>query len=220
MKKYLVAGVAALSVLAAGAAAAADLPARKGPVAAPAYVPPAFTWTGFYVGANAGYGFGKFTSDGRFYDDPKGFVGGGQLGYNHQIGQFVLGLETDIQYADLKSNGRAAFVPAGSTAKLDYFGTVRGRVGVAFDRVLPYVTGGFAYGNGKLSVPALGLSGSNTQYGYAVGAGVEYAVTNNLTLRGEYLYVSLDKERYFAPPATNRVGTDFSVVRAAVNYKF
>lgn len=220
MKNYLLAGVAALSLFAAGAAVAADLPARRGPVASPVYVPPAFTWTGFYAGVNAGYGFGKFNDGGRAFDDPKGFVGGGQIGYNYQFGQFVVGLETDIQYADLKGDGLAGLAPLSSTAKLDYFGTVRGRVGVAFDRLLPYVTGGFAYGNTKISYPAVGLSSSNTQYGYAVGAGLEYALTNNFTLRGEYLYVNLGKESFLAATAPSRVGTEFSVVRASANYKF
>lgn len=216
MKKYLLASVAALGIIAAGAASAADLPSRKGPVAAPVYIPPVFTWTGFYVGANAGYGWGNvntntFTSVG----DLDGFVGGGQIGYNYQMGQFVLGLEADIQGADLSSGDNVI----GSRIKTDYFGTVRARVGVAFDRFMPYVTGGWAYGNVKTSIPAFGISSDNSHTnGWALGGGIEYAITNNLIAGVEYLYVDLGEKRVTG--LVDKVGTDFSVVRARLSYKF
>ncbi len=227
MKNYLLSGVAALGLVAAGAASAADLPSRKGPVAAPIYAP-VFTWTGFYVGANAGYGFGQVDSTnlgviGR-YDDPDGFVGGAQLGYNLQFGQFVVGLETDFQGADLKS--RTAPVAAGVSAsnELNYFGTVRGRVGFAIDRFLPYVTGGFAYGQvkNKITTPVGAFSNDNTQYGWTLGGGLEYAFTNNWTAKIEYLYVDLEKESLNIPGGVfnSNVETKFSVVRAGLNYKF
>ena len=134
MKKYLLASVAALGLVAAGAASAADLPSRKGPIAAPVYMPPAFTWTGFYVGANAGYGWGNVNTNGfGQVSDLDGFVGGGQIGYNYQMGQFVVGLEADLQAADLSSGDNLGLL----NVKTDYFGTVRARVGVAFDRFLP-----------------------------------------------------------------------------------
>ena len=114
MKKLLLATVAVFGF--AGAAAAADLPSRYAPPPMVAAVP-LFTWTGFYVGVNAGYGWN--TNDNNTFIDPVlgvvsgggsdgGFVGGGQIGYNYQFGQFVIGLETDIQYADL-GNGRSTF---------------------------------------------------------------------------------------------------------------
>lgn len=105
----------------------------------PLYLPPAFTWTGFHVGANAGYGFGQATTNIGCSADMDGFAGGGQIGYNYQMGQFVLGLEARLQAADLSVSG-----PGGSI-KTDYFATVRGRAGVAFDRFMPYITGGWAY---------------------------------------------------------------------------
>jgi outer membrane immunogenic protein len=227
MKKYLLSSVAAIGLVAAGAASAADLPSRKGPVVAPVYAP-IFTWTGFYVGVNAGYGFGQVdsTSLGVIgqYDDPDGFVGGGQIGYNYQIGQFVLGLEADFQGADLKS--RSAIIASGVRAsnELNYFGTVRGRVGYAFDRFLPYVTGGFAYGNvkNKITTPVAAFSNDNTQYGWTIGGGLEYAFTNNWTAKIEYLYTELEKESFNVPGGTfnQDVQTKFSVVRAGLNYKF
>ncbi|WP_336813737.1 outer membrane protein [Bosea sp. MMO-172] len=225
MKKYLLASVAALGLVAAGAASAADLPSRKGPVAAPVYVP-AFTWTGFYVGANAGYAWGNVnTSNGWGWGgrtttvgDLDGFVGGGQVGYNYQMGQFVLGLEADLQGADLNT-GRNIY---GDRVKTEYFGTVRARVGVAFDRFLPYVTAGWAYGNVKTSFSDIAgniySSDNSHTAGYAIGAGIEYAVTNNIVAGVEYLYVDLGDKRVLG--SNVKLGTDFSVVRARLSYKF
>ncbi|WP_439497706.1 outer membrane protein [Bosea sp. (in: a-proteobacteria)] len=228
MKKYLLSSVAAIGLVAAGAAAAADLPSRKGPVAAPVYYPPVFTWTGFYVGVNAGYGFGQIDSTNLGiiggYDDPDGFIGGGQIGYNYQIGQWVVGLEADFQGADLKASATDPVLGVRASNEMQWFGTVRGRVGYAFDRFLPYVTGGFAYGSvkNKISTPFGSASNDNTQYGWTLGGGLEYAFTNNLTAKIEYLYVDLDKESFNVPGGTfnANVETKFSVVRAGLNYKF
>lgn len=237
MKKYLLTSVAALGLVVAGAASAADLPSRKGPVAAPIYLPPVFTWTGFYVGANAGYAWGQIDSTtisavtglggvtglGAF-SDPDGFTGGGQIGYNYQIGQWVLGAEADFQGADLKSSAADFANNITASSEINWFGTVRARVGYSFDRFLPYVTGGFAYGSvkNKINTGAIAFSDDNTQYGWTVGAGLEYAFTNNLTAKLEYLYVDLDKESFNVPGGTftSNIETKFSVVRAGLNYKF
>lgn len=215
MKKFLLSSVALLGLVAAGAASAADLPSRKGPVAAPVYVP-AFTWTGFYVGANAGYGWGNVNANGfANVGDLDGFIGGGQVGYNYQIGQFVVGAEADFQGADLSSGNNLGLIGV----KTEYFGTVRARVGVAFDRFLPYITGGWAYGNVKTSIPAIGFSSDRTHTGgWALGGGVEYAFTNNIVGGVEYLYVDLGEKNILG--AGTKVGTDFSVVRARLSYKF
>ncbi|WP_262331707.1 outer membrane protein [Bosea sp. BH3] len=219
MKKYLLASVAALGIVAAGAAAAADLPSRKGPVVAPVYVP-AFTWTGFYVGGNAGYGWGNVNAGNVFngrtvsIGDMDGFVGGGQVGYNYQMGQFVLGLEADIQGADL-STGTNAF---GDSVSTDFYGTVRARVGVAFDRFMPYVTGGWAYGNVKTTIGGLGSTDKSHTGGYAIGAGLEYAFTNNIIGGVEYMYVDLGEKSVLNTGV--KIGNDFSVVRARLSYKF
>ncbi|CAM5218242.1 hypothetical protein ARD30_09685 [Bosea thiooxidans] len=216
MKKYLLASVAALGIVAAGAASAADLPSRKGPIAAPVYMPPAFTWTGFYIGANAGYGWGNVNANGwANVGDLDGFVGGGQIGYNYQIGQFVLGLEADLQAADLSSGDNLGLIGV----KTDYFGTVRARLGFAVDRFMPYITGGWAYGNVKTSIPSVAFSSDRSHTGgYAVGAGLEYAFTNNIIAGVEYLYVDLGEKNILG--ANTKVGTDFSVVRARLSYKF
>jgi outer membrane immunogenic protein len=184
---------------------------------APVYAP-VFTWTGFYVGANAGYGWGNVNANGLAnVGDLDGFVGGGQVGYNYQMGQFVLGLEADLQGADLSSGDNLGLV----NVKTEYFGTVRARVGVAFDRFMPYITGGWAYGNVKSSIPAIGFSSDRSHTGgFAVGGGLEYAVTNNIIAGVEYLYVDLGEKSIVTAVGSDKVGTDFSVVRARLSYKF
>lgn len=218
----------------AGASYASDLPHRPVPVPQP----PAFSWTGFYLGVNAGMGW---TNSGNInITDPivgnvnmntaskTGFVGGGQVGYNWQHERWVFGLETDIQYSDLKSGvSWAAYEWFGyQTSNSQYFGTVRARVGYAFDRTLIYMTGGLAYGglNGNW------WHGSTSNQGWTLGGGIEYAFTDNWTGRIEGLYVDLDTGNHTASHTRNGVlgtytvsgtsGDGGGIVRAAVNYKF
>ncbi|WP_418294817.1 outer membrane protein [Microvirga ossetica] len=202
------------------AAHAADLPSRFAPPPVAAAVP-VFTWTGFYVGVNAGYGWNTNDDDvvinGTAFevDDEGGFVGGAQIGYNYQIGSFVVGLETDIQYADI---GGDTTLPGLDSHDDDdnWFGTVRGRAGYAFDRALIYATGGLAYG--KISN---GFSNSDdTNVGWTLGAGVEYAFTNNLTAKVEGLYVNLEQDDDDVPNISGKDETEFGVIRAGLNYKF
>jgi outer membrane immunogenic protein len=226
----LLAGTAAL-LIAANAAQAADLPSRYSP--APAYEAiPAFTWTGFYAGANVGYGWNVGTS--RYYDPAfslsggrkGGFVGGAQAGYNYQLGMFVFGAETDLQYAAVGNKGGSYGGLYFRDNSDGYFGTVRARLGVAFDRALVYGTGGFAYGDiggNRVIDPLLGYhKGNSTNGGWTLGAGAEYGVSNNLTAKIEGLYVNLDTKdnyvlgRYFE----SRRDTEFGVIRAGLNYKF
>ena len=228
MKKLFLAGVA-LATLSAGAASAADLPRRSAPVAPAPVVAaiPVFTWTGLYAGVNGGYGFGQGsrtlvdTVTGATVavgGDDEGFVGGGQVGFNYQIGAFVLGVETDLQYADL--GGRDQFTVGGTTFRTrgsdDYFGTLRGRVGLAFDRFMVYGTGGLAYGD----VGTFGTEGA----GWTAGGGIEYAFTNNITAKVEGLYVNLDRgNTAYAVGASSfrpRGDEEFGVVRAGLNFKF
>ncbi|SDA50203.1 outer membrane protein [Mesorhizobium qingshengii] len=185
-----------------------------------------YSWTGFYVGANAGGAFGKI--DGDFIGIPgsadiRNFTGGALVGANYQYGQWVLGVEGDINYLGFKKE----FSPGlgggelGAEARLDAFGTIRGRVGYAFDRWLPYVTAGVAMGDVKIDEHVFSAAESKFQTGYAVGGGIEYAFNSNWTARAEYLYVDLGKKDFgFAPGTPYDVKTNFSIVRAAVAYKF
>jgi outer membrane immunogenic protein len=215
MKKFgIVAGLSA--VLMASGALAADLGYKKQSPAAFTRAP-VFSWTGAYVGLNLGYGFGKVTGrSGPAFKDPAGIIGGGQIGYNYQINQFVLGAEADLSATGIHA-GNSAVGVAGAKVSTPYLGTVRARAGVAIDRFLPYITGGFAYGGTHYKVPGVGAA-TTTNYGYALGAGLEYAFTNNVTARVEGLYVDLADKR--ALGGAVKGGTETGIVRAGVNYKF
>ncbi len=225
----LLAATAALAI-AASTAHAADLPGRYSP--APAYnALPVFTWTGFYAGLNAGYGWN--VGDSRYYDPAfrngkrsGGFIGGAQAGYNYQFGMFVGGLETDLQYAAVGNKGASygtTYYPGDSDG---FFGTIRARGGVAFDRALVYGTGGFAYGDiggNRGYDPLLGYhSGDEVNWGWTLGGGVEYAITDNFTAKVEGLYVDLDTKDNYTLGGRVNVDRDaeFGVLRAGVNYKF
>ncbi len=234
MRGFLLAGVFALA--AGGQALAADLPEAEPPPPPPRapatytpVAPPAFyNWSGFYLGVNGGYGFGTsdwtggVTSSGSFTAD--GFLAGGTLGANYQIGAFVVGLEVDGDYSTVAGNLPTSFCPNGScSTKTEWLGTARGRVGYAFDRILLYVTGGGAYGN--IEAIANGVSNNNTEFGWTAGAGIEAALAYNLTVKVEYLYVDLGNGSCTTacgspPSATQSVSLTESLVRAGLNYKF
>jgi outer membrane immunogenic protein len=232
MKRIFI-GIAAIASLLTTSAFAADLAAR--PVKAPVYVEPVYNWTGFYIGGNVGYSWGRsrdtssltntagtvlFTSIDR--TDLDGVVGGGQIGYNWQVQNWLWGLEADIQGTDEKGSRDficpigvcrpatilpgnliavilvpGVAVPAALDQKLEWFGTVRGRAGVVVSpKVLLYATGGLAYGEVKTSetIGALtGFSRSDTRVGYTVGAGIEGVIGGNWTAKLEYLYVDLGR---------------------------
>jgi len=232
MKRILIAG--ALALAAAGQALAADLPqpAAPPPPRAPAvYVPttaPVYNWGGIYIGINGGYGFG--TSDwtvagvgstGSFNTD--GGLVGGTIGANFQASQFVFGIEADVDWTDIR--GSTTAFPCLSTCQTsnDWLGTVRGRVGYAFDRVLIFGTGGGAFGDVKATVTGAG-SNDNSEFGWTAGGGVEFAVTENLTARVEYLFVDLSNGSCTtacgSPATAVAVKFDASLVRAGLNYKF
>lgn len=215
MNKFSIAAGAGLALI-ASAAVAADLPRRTAPVAPAFTAAPVFTWTGFYAGVNAGYGFGKPKGAGSgIWDNTDGFVGGGQIGYNQQFNQFVLGIETDLQGTGMSGKQSGTGV-AGDKSRIPYFGTVRARAGYAIDRFMPYVTGGFAYGGSHVVNAAVGKS-DNVNYGWTIGGGVEYAFTNNITAKVEGLYVDLADKGVVGG---RKYGNEFGVVRAGLNYKF
>ena len=193
MMKKLIAGCFALGVLfAAPCAAAADLslaPLYKAP---PAEVTQAYNWTGFYLGANGGGGWGRsWWSATSTPVDMSGAQVGGTAGYNWQFGSAVLGLEGDMDWSNLRGTGTTG-CPAGCTTNDNWLSTVRGRVGYAFGGVLPYVTGGLAVGDINASMP--GFPGaSTTNAGWTVGGGLEVALPGNWSAKAEYLHVDLGK---------------------------
>jgi len=202
MRKVL--GLVGATLLFAGPALAADL-GRPPPLKA-APLAPVFTWTGFYLGVHGGYGWS--TSDGL---DLKGGFGGGQVGYNYQINNFVLGIEGDIAWADISETDTFGLISA--TLKIDTLASLRGRLGVAFGNTLLYGTGGGGWGNFKasVSVPGFAISGSQWESGWTAGAGVEYAFAPNWSAKVEYLHYGFDID-------STTVGVD--TIKAGINYRF
>lgn len=211
MKKFVLAGLAIVSgawiMLAAGAASAADL--NRGYYKGPAYAPPPpYSWVGPYIGANLGFQWGEITNNPT---EPAGIAGGLQAGYNWQMGQFVFGGEADIQ----ASAADDTFAPWQFSNP--WFGTLRARGGLAFNNVLLYVTGGFAYG--KVEGEFAGLSESRMLYGYTLGAGMEVGFTPNWSARVEYLWLDY-ADRNFATVTGTENGLETSLLRFGVNYRF
>jgi outer membrane immunogenic protein len=216
MKKLLLASVGVLA-LGVAAASAADMP-RRMPVKAPAIeMPPAWSWTGPYVGINGGYGWGSSEFSAPFATGSfgaNGAVVGGTLGYNWESGPFVYGLEGDIDWSDM--GGSASCGGTTCTVKNDWLGTVRGRLGYSFGRFMPYVTGGLAVGNIKTDIAGVG-SGNDTKAGWTAGGGAEFHITGPWTAKVEYLHVDLGSGGSVAGS-----DADFSadIVRGGINYKF
>ena len=217
MKKFLLAG-ASLLALGVAQASAADLPARM-PAKAPAYVAPmTYNWTGFYLGLNGGYGFGRSEFNGTLPSgsfDTSGGLFGATVGYNWQTGPVVLGLEGDIDWSGIKGSGSCGGFSC--DVRNDYLATIRGRLGYAMDRWMPYVTGGAAIGNVKTSVAGFGDT-NNTRGGWTVGGGIEASIAGPWTAKVEYLYVDLGD----ADTAVAGTSASFktNIVRAGLNYKF
>lgn len=200
IKTLLLAGT--VSILTVAGAQAADV--------LPEPVPEAYDWSGFYIGIAGGYAWGEFEADSGpsthplddfndEIDDAKGWLLGGTLGYNFQSENIVFGVEADAFWSDLDED----IVTADPEfhLDLDWLATVRARVGFAFDRFLPYVTGGLAIGGIELEsfdnvAPPAGDDDSNTHLGWTVGAGAEFAVTDNISIKGEYNFVDLGSEDY------------------------
>jgi opacity protein-like surface antigen len=241
MKKLM--AITALALSLGSPALAADMALK-----APPLPPAVYDWTGPYIGATAGYVFGHsqhcdtsaFCTAGF---DVDGFAGGGTLGYNWEVNNWwVVGLETDFSGASAR--GTTVTVPIvfgcglGCFTNLDWFGTVRGRIGPTFTAspsfpfvsVFPYVTGGFAYGElhaGLNPGPPLPFDAvTATQTGWTVGAGVESALPwRNWSVKVEYLFFHLGNEFYDVQQicgllSCTAVHNDFSLVRFGLNYRF
>lgn len=232
--------VLAAAALALGAPAfAADLgPAPAEPAASAAY-----SWSGPYVGLHLGYGWGDVDVavlsgglpaplvSGDY--DIDGFLGGIQLGYNIQFDSFVLGLETDLSWSgmDGEFDLLAGTAHPAHASSVDWFGTVRLRAGLAVDEALFYVTGGLAYG-GVDHVFARTVTGipfaesSDAEFGWTLGAGLEYAFSPNWTLKAEYLYVDLGGQNLSGifdpnfPIFDVDYETRFHTARVGLNYRF
>ncbi|HMJ45429.1 MAG TPA: outer membrane protein [Pseudolabrys sp.] len=219
MKRLVLAGIGALALVSTlGTANAADLPRREAmPTKAPIYAP-IYNWTGAYVGINGGGGWGRSDTSAPFASgsfNTSGAVVGGTLGYNYQVGQTVFGLEGDVDWSNVRGSSTCGAGFSCET-KNSWLATARGRIGYAFDRVMPYVTGGLAVGDIKSSVAGIGSS-TQTKAGWTLGGGVEAAIAGPWTAKVEYLYADLGR-------GSSMLGSDTkfntSLVRAGVNYRF
>jgi outer membrane immunogenic protein len=217
-------------------ASAADLPIKS----APRTFAPAYSWSGFYVGVNAGYGLASTVIDDQDCNiscssqtlSKGGFTVGGTGGYNWQMGATVLGIEGDWNWIDSKKSFVSVNWPSLHSAEIKSFGTVRARAGLAVDRTLIYVTGGAAFLDEKVSAicpgcSATGFTSDKTQVGIVGGAGVEFAVTDKVTAKLEYLYAAVPSENRI--PDAKRPSPDYNVygytsnlqvVRAGLNFHF
>jgi outer membrane immunogenic protein len=218
MKKMKRLALGLLLASIASAASAADMSAPRAYTKAPA-ISPAINWSGFYIGAMGGYA-AEATSDPLAI---KGGFAGGTLGYNWQSGMFVAGIEADGAWADISRT--VSVGPITASDRVESLGTVRGRVGVAFQQVLLYGTGGFAWADNKLSASALGVtfSDSKVHTGWAAGAGVEWMFTPGWSLKAEYLYRRFESETYFAaqlPPGIASGSLAMHSGQFGINYHF
>ena len=228
MKRILFAG--AVMVAGMGYALAADLPPAAPPPRAPAtYVPtiaPVYNWGGFYIGANGGYSFGSSTwTPGTSSFNVNGAVAGGTVGANFQTGSVVFGIEGDWDWSNITGSttaGTAAPCLGTTCTTADsWLATLRGRVGYAVDRVLIFGTAGGAFGDIKASIPA-GTTTTN-KAGWTAGGGLEFAITDNITAKGEYLFVDLTNGSCTVGAcgaASPSVKFYTSVIRAGLNFKF
>jgi outer membrane immunogenic protein len=205
---------------------AADLPRPS--YKAPIYSVPGYSWTGFYAGINGGYGFGKSDWSGAGTTgspSPKGALAGVTLGYNLQTGSWVWGIEGDADYSWVKGSatGTGACAGAGCETRNNWLATARGRLGYAgWDRWLPYITGGAAFGQVKMTPGVGGGSESKTRLGWTAGAGFEYAVMTNWTAKIEYLYADLGTSNCGAAACGTSTDVTFkeNIVRLGLNYRF
>ncbi len=218
----------------AGVAVAADLPTMK-----PAPSPPivsAFNWSGFYIGVQGGGAWGPldwtYAAGGKANQDTSGGIVGGTIGYNFQFGSIVAGLEGDYAWADVKRGTSCPSATFSCQSKLDSLGTARLRLGYAIDRLLVYATGGLAFGEERVqtvylpggAIPPSGTStngSSSFPVGGAIGGGLEYAFTNNLSAKVEALYYDLGSKRYFVDNSfAVSARPSGTIVRAGLNWRF
>jgi outer membrane immunogenic protein len=221
MKRWFVPGALVLALVAVAPAQAADLSVAPIYKAPPMVAPPQYNWSGFYLGVNGGGAWGTSNWDTIGSFNTSGGVIGGTAGYNWQVGHGVFGLEGDADWSSLHGS-TSTLCPAGCNTNNDWLGTFRGRVGYAFDRFMPYVTGGLAVGDIKANTPGFpGASQTNT--GWTAGGGLEFALTNNWTAKAEYLHVDLGNMNCgfncgLAPNSNVSVRSD--QVRGGLNFRF
>ncbi|WP_439271565.1 outer membrane protein [Pseudochrobactrum sp. HB0163] len=216
----------------AGLAQAADVIYH--PPSPPVYDEAAI-WDGFYIGGQVGYTWAKAKLTVDSFDDtiglkPRGFMGGIYAGYNWEFSNsYLFGIEGDINYSSLSDSAilTAANAQLEYTSRIELEGAVRARFGINYDRILPYIAGGVAFARIKdtatiiNSNPVVTADDTDGRVGFTIGAGVDYAMTNNLILRAEYRYTDYGKKSFdqaFYNDSRNKLTTND--VRLGIAYKF
>jgi outer membrane immunogenic protein len=239
MKKFLMGAVGLFALGMAAPASAADMAVKAPP---PAPLPVIYNWSGFYIGANGGWGqshncvdfvtlAGTVASGCR---DRSGGVVGGQIGYRWQANQFVFGLEAQGDWADLSNSRVSLFDPTLSTrVKTDGIGLFTGQIGWAWNAALLYVKGGAAVTSNRLDIfdtlTGIGLvSASNTRWGGTVGVGFEYGFAPNWSVGVEYDHLWMGNanntfsvvDPRLAGILNSRISQDVDMVTVRLNYRF
>jgi outer membrane immunogenic protein len=233
MKRDLLRALGLLALaFAAQPATAADLPVKAPVMRAPAAVPIAYSWTGCYIGAHVGGLWGKTRHDitptvaAYVLDvDYSSVTAGGHVGCNYQVQQFVFGIEGDLSWADVDDQAQIVPFDQFYRTAFDWYATIRGRAGFAFDRWHIYGTGGFAFADIKMNwggQPGNFLYSSTSKHGWVAGGGVEYAFASNWIGRIEYLYHRFEEGSFVSDGGDFRfdMRPSFHVVRAGLSYKF
>ena len=229
MKYSFLASTALCAVLAPNANAA-DLPTVKGPPPAPSMAATPFSWNGFYIGANLGglWSQDSLTTDFGFVPgtdtlNPAGVLGGVQAGYNVQISNVVLGVAGDLDWSSARTSAANVFATTGvsHSTSLPFFGDLRGRIGYAFDRFLPYVTGGVVFADLRNQINAPGSVGRSEATGWTIGVGAEYAIDPHWSVTAEYLYMQFPSQSQIALGGYSFKEKDSAdVARLGLNYRF
>jgi outer membrane immunogenic protein len=235
MKKiwFITASLVALSATAP--AFAADLAARPY-TKAPPMMMPAYDWSGFYIGLNAGgatsHNCWTFGAASEGCHDATGGTVGGQVGYRWQTGPVVFGVEAQGNWADFSGSNTSLLFGTSNQTKIDAFGLFTGQIGYSFNNVLLYVKGGAAVTDDKYNIftlpggPLLASSSNNTRWGGTVGAGLEYGFTPNWSVGVEYDHMFMGSQNInFTTPAglpagADSIKQDVDLFTARLNYKF
>ena len=215
------------------AANAADLHVKAPPAPPP---PPPFSWSGFYIGGD----LGGVVANGNVTDNlfglsasasHSGFIGGGEIGYNYQVNNVVFGIEGNFDWTSLNATGNGVAIPAVGTlqasANTNWVTTVAGRLGIAADRALFYVKGGGGWVGNSASITNLttgaSISASNTNSGWLIGGGIEWAFASNWSAKIEYDYLGLRSWTFngaLLPTDAFTVSRNLQMVKVGLNYRF
>lgn len=205
---------ASLLALAAAPAFAADAIESVPEPAVPMEEPPLATWGGPYAGIQLGYGFAGESNEPGNKIDTDGFIGGGFVGYNADLGNGVIaGVEGDVNYSNIKGDN------AGTEVRPGVDGSIRGRLGYAVSPdIMPYVTAGGA--GQTLKVTEGGVSDKNTMLGWTAGAGVDVKLSQNVFARGEYRYTDFGSDTFTTGSGTREVDSSNNRVQFGIGMKF